>query len=63
MSKNEKEENAHSSMAEKNIIFASENCINYSQHVGSTIHLFYNVLGNGIIIINKILMNENVFDE
>ena len=63
MSKNEKEENTHSSMAEKNTIFASKNCINYSEHVGATIPLFYNVLGNGKKQINKIQMNETILDE
>ena len=29
------EENAHSSRAENNTIFATEHCINYSEHVGA----------------------------
>ena len=63
MSQNEKEENAHSSRAEKNTIFKSEHCINYSEHVGATIPLFYNVLGNGGIKINELVMNETNLDK
>ena len=63
MSKNEMEEIALSSMAEKNSMFASKNCINYSKHVGGTIPLFYNVLGNGEITINETVMNETSVDK
>ena len=57
------EENAHTSIAENNTIFATEHCINYSEHVGATIPLFYNVLGNGGIKINEMVMNETNLDK